>query len=96
MPISDAFAQIERQPNIYDVVHVKYFDEVCETRCTSLADARDTKIFLTDRWCWFCVFRSLSSWTLSLAFRTMDFTYDLILGRRYAQASLLHFRHFLF
>ncbi|WVZ78523.1 hypothetical protein U9M48_026220 [Paspalum notatum var. saurae] len=27
MPISDAFAQIERQPNIYDVVHVKYFDE---------------------------------------------------------------------
>ena len=30
MPISDAFAQIERQPNIYDVVHVKYFDEVHE------------------------------------------------------------------
>jgi hypothetical protein len=29
MPISDAFAQIEHQPNIYDVVHVKYFDEVC-------------------------------------------------------------------
>jgi hypothetical protein len=28
MPISDAFAQIEHQPNIYDVVHVKYFDEV--------------------------------------------------------------------
>ncbi|TVU01113.1 hypothetical protein EJB05_53437 [Eragrostis curvula] len=27
MPISDAFAQIEHQPNIYDVVHVKYFDE---------------------------------------------------------------------
>ncbi|KAK3011607.1 hypothetical protein RJ639_011675 [Escallonia herrerae] len=27
MPISDAFAQIEQQPNIYDVVHVKYFDE---------------------------------------------------------------------
>ncbi|WVZ53005.1 hypothetical protein U9M48_003999 [Paspalum notatum var. saurae] len=29
MPISDAFAQIERQPNICDVVHVnvKYFDE---------------------------------------------------------------------
>uniref|UniRef100_A0A804PDF0 Uncharacterized protein n=1 Tax=Zea mays TaxID=4577 RepID=A0A804PDF0_MAIZE len=27
MPISDAFTQIERQPNIYDVVHVKYFDE---------------------------------------------------------------------
>uniref|UniRef100_A0A453SGS1 Uncharacterized protein n=1 Tax=Aegilops tauschii subsp. strangulata TaxID=200361 RepID=A0A453SGS1_AEGTS len=25
--ISDAFAQIEHQPNIYDVVHVKYFDE---------------------------------------------------------------------
>lgn len=30
MPISDAFAQIEHQPNIYDVVHVKYFDEVCD------------------------------------------------------------------
>lgn len=29
MPISDAFAQIEHHPNIYDVVHVKYFDEVC-------------------------------------------------------------------
>jgi hypothetical protein len=28
MPISDAFAQIEHQPNIYDVVHVKYFGEV--------------------------------------------------------------------
>uniref|UniRef100_A0A0D9WU38 Uncharacterized protein n=1 Tax=Leersia perrieri TaxID=77586 RepID=A0A0D9WU38_9ORYZ len=27
MPISDAFAQIESQPNLYDVVHVKYFDE---------------------------------------------------------------------
>ncbi|WVZ82874.1 hypothetical protein U9M48_030083 [Paspalum notatum var. saurae] len=27
MPISDAFAQIERQPNICDVVHIKYFDE---------------------------------------------------------------------
>nr|CAB3468998.1 unnamed protein product [Digitaria exilis] len=27
MPISDAFAQIELHPNIYDVVHVKYFDE---------------------------------------------------------------------
>ncbi|KAK9678750.1 hypothetical protein RND81_11G231200 [Saponaria officinalis] len=27
MPISEAFAQIEQQPNIYDVVHVKYFDE---------------------------------------------------------------------
>ncbi|GJN39342.1 hypothetical protein PR202_gb28453 [Eleusine coracana subsp. coracana] len=27
MPISDAFAQIEHQPNIYDVVHVKYSDE---------------------------------------------------------------------
>ncbi|XP_062219872.1 PHAF1 protein At3g51130-like [Phragmites australis] len=27
MPISNAFAQIEHQPNIYDVVHVKYFDE---------------------------------------------------------------------
>ncbi|RVX16416.1 UPF0183 protein [Vitis vinifera] len=27
MPISKAFAQIEQQPNIYDVVHVKYFDE---------------------------------------------------------------------
>jgi hypothetical protein len=35
MPISDAFAQIEHQPNIYDVVHVKYFDEVRELRCTS-------------------------------------------------------------
>jgi hypothetical protein len=29
MPISDAFAQIEHQPNIYDVVHVKYFNKVC-------------------------------------------------------------------
>lgn len=28
MPICEAFAQIENQPNIYDVVHVKYFDEV--------------------------------------------------------------------
>lgn len=28
MPICDAFAQIEQQPNIYDVVHVKYYDEV--------------------------------------------------------------------
>ncbi|KAL1316505.1 UPF0183 protein At3g51130 isoform X2 [Arachis ipaensis] len=27
MPISEAFAQIENQPNIYDVVHVKYYDE---------------------------------------------------------------------
>ncbi|KAG5406262.1 hypothetical protein IGI04_012381 [Brassica rapa subsp. trilocularis] len=27
MPICDAFAQIEQQPNIYDVVHVKYHDE---------------------------------------------------------------------
>ncbi|KAL8098074.1 PHAF1 protein At3g51130-like [Apium graveolens] len=27
MPICEAFAQIENQPNIYDVVHVKYFDE---------------------------------------------------------------------
>lgn len=29
MPISEAFAQIEQRPNIYDVVHVKYLDEVC-------------------------------------------------------------------
>lgn len=29
MPICEAFAHIEQQPNIYDVVHVKYFDEVC-------------------------------------------------------------------
>ncbi|KAL6502664.1 hypothetical protein OROHE_024317 [Orobanche hederae] len=28
MPICEAFAQIEQQPNVYDVVHVKYFDEV--------------------------------------------------------------------
>lgn len=28
MPICEAFAQIEQQPNIYDVVHVKYYDEV--------------------------------------------------------------------
>ncbi|KAJ8443631.1 hypothetical protein Cgig2_019613 [Carnegiea gigantea] len=27
MPIYEAFVQIEQQPNIYDVVHVKYFDE---------------------------------------------------------------------
>ncbi|XP_075480488.1 PHAF1 protein At3g51130-like isoform X2 [Primulina tabacum] len=27
MPISEAFAQIEQQPNIYDVVQVKYYDE---------------------------------------------------------------------
>ncbi|XP_031476298.1 PHAF1 protein At3g51130 [Nymphaea colorata] len=27
MPICEAFSQIEQQPNIYDVVHVKYFDE---------------------------------------------------------------------
>lgn len=32
MPISKAFAQIEQQPNIYDVVHVKYFDEVWTMR----------------------------------------------------------------
>lgn len=30
MPICEAFAQIEQQPNLYDVVHVKYFDEVCD------------------------------------------------------------------
>lgn len=29
MPICEAFAQIEQQPTIYDVVHVKHFDEVC-------------------------------------------------------------------
>lgn len=29
MPICEAFAQVEHQPNIYDVVHVKYLDEVC-------------------------------------------------------------------
>lgn len=28
MPICEAFAKIEQQPNIYDVVHVKYYDEV--------------------------------------------------------------------
>lgn len=28
MPICDAFARIEEQPDIYDVVHVKYSDEV--------------------------------------------------------------------
>jgi hypothetical protein len=28
MPICEAFAHIEQQPNIYDVVHVKHFDEV--------------------------------------------------------------------
>ncbi|KAM7250021.1 hypothetical protein ACFE04_021904 [Oxalis oulophora] len=27
MPICEAFAKIEHQPNIYDVVHVKYYDE---------------------------------------------------------------------
>ncbi|RDY03319.1 UPF0183 protein, partial [Mucuna pruriens] len=27
MPIYEAFAQIEQQPNLCDVVHVKYFDE---------------------------------------------------------------------
>ncbi|KAL7192987.1 hypothetical protein ACSBR2_024739 [Camellia fascicularis] len=27
MPICEAFVQIEQQPNIYDVVHVKYLDE---------------------------------------------------------------------
>ncbi|TQE08022.1 hypothetical protein C1H46_006296 [Malus baccata] len=27
MPICEAFAQIEQEPNIYDVVHVKYYDE---------------------------------------------------------------------
>lgn len=27
MPISEAFVQIEQQPNIYDVVQVKYYDE---------------------------------------------------------------------
>ncbi|KAI3855365.1 hypothetical protein MKX03_025323 [Papaver bracteatum] len=27
MPISEAFAQIEQRPNIYDVVHVKYLEE---------------------------------------------------------------------
>lgn len=31
MPICEAFVQIEQQPNIYDVVHVKYFDEVIVT-----------------------------------------------------------------
>lgn len=28
MPLHEAFAQVDHQPNIYDVVHVKYFDEV--------------------------------------------------------------------
>lgn len=28
MPLHEAFAQVEHQPNIYDVVHVKYLDEV--------------------------------------------------------------------
>lgn len=28
MPVCDAFARIEEQPDIYDVVHVKYSDEV--------------------------------------------------------------------
>ncbi|KAL0391499.1 UNVERIFIED_CONTAM: hypothetical protein Slati_4535000 [Sesamum latifolium] len=27
MPICEAFAHIEQQPNVYDVVHVKYYDE---------------------------------------------------------------------
>ncbi|TQD74760.1 hypothetical protein C1H46_039709 [Malus baccata] len=27
MPICEAFAQIEQEPNIYDVVHVKFYDE---------------------------------------------------------------------
>ncbi|XP_064940033.1 PHAF1 protein At3g51130-like isoform X2 [Musa acuminata AAA Group] len=27
MPLHEAFAQVEHQPNIYDVVHVKYLDE---------------------------------------------------------------------
>ncbi|KAL0847706.1 hypothetical protein Bca101_020952 [Brassica carinata] len=27
MPISDAFGKIEQNPNVYDVVHVKYYDE---------------------------------------------------------------------
>ena len=29
MPICDAFGKIEQDPNVYDVVHVKYYDEVC-------------------------------------------------------------------
>lgn len=28
MPISEAFGKIEQNPNVYDVVHVKYYDEV--------------------------------------------------------------------
>lgn len=28
MPICEAFAQIEQQLNVYDAVHVKYYDEV--------------------------------------------------------------------
>lgn len=28
MPIGDAFNQVEQQPHIYDVVRVKYLDEV--------------------------------------------------------------------
>jgi hypothetical protein len=28
MPIREAFAKIKEQPNIYDVVHVKSFDEL--------------------------------------------------------------------
>jgi len=28
MSMREAFTQIEHQPNIYDVVHVKYHDEV--------------------------------------------------------------------
>ena len=49
MPISDAFAQIEHQPNIYDVVHVKYFDEVCDGQ-PLFGVTRATKLTFTD-WC---------------------------------------------
>ena len=36
MPICDAFGKIEQDSNVYDVVHVKYYDEVCTHHSDSL------------------------------------------------------------
>lgn len=77
MPICDAFGKIEQDPNVYDVVHVKYYDEVC----THHSDSAASFIFLIfDS---FGLHRILWSWMLLLAFRIMVFIFALIPRLRY-------------
>lgn len=71
MPISKAFAQIEQQPKIYDVVHVKYFDEVCSLHHEIWRDMVLSSSSLTNIFCNLHVFAALKqAWksyaTLSL------------------------------